>query len=295
VKKPGQPRKKSLKPERQSRTDGTQAIRRAVSILKVIASGGAQGISLAQVSESLRVTRSTTHRMLKCLAEEGLLQTTKEHRYKIGSLAYELSLSVVNDFHAASLWYNLIQDVAQKTSHTTYLLARSGMEAVCILKAESRAMLRVIPVEVGQRRPLGVGAGGIALLSSLDASEIKFVVEKMTAVLPLFARGSPEDVIADAQQARKRGYSISRGRVIENVIGLGFLLPATGAVRLAMSIAAPASSIRTEDEKALASMVKAEIAKFVERIGLLNKEEHDRGSLSEAHDNAGALALGSAL
>lgn len=240
--------------------DGTQAIRRAVAILKIIAAGGYPGVTLSQVSGTLQATRSTTHRILKCLVAEGLVnQDPNEHRYTIGHLTYELSLSVVRDFHVATQWHRLVETVARLTNHTTYLLARSGMDAVCILKADGRAMLRVIPVEVGQRRPLGVGAGAIALLSTFEAPDIERIVKALEPAIRQFPHLSPETVIRDAMEAKTRGYSISRGRVFTDVVGLGFLLPDERG-QLTISIAAPGSVVDDKRLTELATTIRAAIA-----------------------------------
>lgn len=241
--------------------DGTQAIRRAVAMLKIIASGRHPGVTMSHVSEAMDLSRSTTHRILKCLQQEGLIeQDAAEHGYTIGRLTYELSLSVVRDYHTASTWSHLVESVARRTNHTTYLLARSGSDAVCIQKADGRAMLRVIPVDVGQRRPLGVGAGAMALLSSFERAEIERIVRSIGPPLRQFPNLTSATVIKDALAAKELGYAVSRGRVFDQVVGLGFLLPKQSETQLAISIAAPASSVDEPGLAKLASVIKAEIA-----------------------------------
>jgi DNA-binding IclR family transcriptional regulator len=240
--------------------DGTQAIRRAVTILKIIASGRDPGVTLAHVSKTIQLSRSTTHRILKCLVAERLIeQEPQEHRYTIGRLAYELGLSVVRDFHVTTEWTHFVDTVARLTNHTAYLLARSGTDAVCIQKADGRGLLRVVPVDVGQRRPLGVGAGAIALLSTFGPAEIERIVQSITPSLHQFPNLTPERVISDALEAKKRGFSISRGRVFNEVVGLGFMLPTTAESHLAVSIAAPASAVSEERLEQLAKAIRAAI------------------------------------
>jgi DNA-binding IclR family transcriptional regulator len=246
--------------------DGTQAIRRAVAILKVIASSRYPGVTLDHVSNTMQLSRSTTHRILKCLVGEGLVdQDDSKRRYTIGRLTYELSLSVVHDFEFAAQWSGLVDRIARQTMHTSYLLARSGMEAVCINKVESRAALRMIPVEVGQRRPLGVGAGALALLSGFEPAEIQNIVRKITPLLGSFPNMTPELIVRDAMEARERGYSISKGRVIAESIGIGLLLPDSKGPHLAVSIAAPLSAVGDNDIGKLAAIMHAELAATIEK------------------------------
>jgi DNA-binding IclR family transcriptional regulator len=241
--------------------DGTQAIRRAVSMLKIIASAGYPGITMGQISKAMALSRSTTHRILKCLISEGMVeQAADEFRYLVGPLTYELSLSVVRDFHMASNWNHVADAVARLADHTTYVLARSGTDAVCVHKVDGRGRFRVIPVELGQRRPLGVGAGAMALLATFEVAEIERIVGLIAPSLAAFKNLTARTVIQDAVEARERGYAISRGRVFDEVIGLGFALPQSGPSALALSIAAPASTITESQLPAVAALIKAEIA-----------------------------------
>jgi DNA-binding IclR family transcriptional regulator len=248
--------------------DGTQAIRRAVAILKVIASGRYPGVTLDDVANTMQLSRSTTHRILKALVSEGLVvQDDSKRRYTIGQLTYELSLSVVHDFEFAAQWSGLVDSVARRTMHTSYLLARSGIEAVCIQKVESRAALRMIPVDVGQRRPLGVGAGALALLSGFEPREIQTIVRNLTPLLSAFPNVTPERIVRDAMETRERGYSVSKGMVIAESIGIGVLLPDAKGAHLAVSIAAPLAVVADGDIKGLAAIMHSEILAITAKSG----------------------------
>ena len=50
--------------------------------------------------------------------------------------------------------------LAQATLDTIYLTARSGDEAVCLNRREGLHPIKTLTLNVGERRPLGVSAGG---------------------------------------------------------------------------------------------------------------------------------------
>jgi DNA-binding IclR family transcriptional regulator len=246
--------------------DGTQTIRRSVVMLKIIASHRWPGVTLSSIAKVMQLSRSTTHRILKCLLAEQLIERRADgHFYTIGRLAYELSLSVVRDFHGSLQWNSLVNNVVRRTNHTTQLLARSGIEAVCIQKAEGRSTLWVTPVDVGQRRPLGVGAGALALLSGFEPAEIERIVRTISPTLHQFPNLSADLLVKDALEARERGYSISRGRVYPEVVGVGLLLPSASESQLAISIAAPASMVDNDGLARLAESIKSEVAALAEQ------------------------------
>ena len=238
-----------------------QSIRRAAVILRRIGQGDSSGVSLSEITETVRLPRSTTHRILKCLAEEGFVRHDQERRrYTIGRLTYELSLAVTSDTLGSGRWRTAVDRVAQRTGVTCYLLGRSGVEAVCLLKTDGNSVIRVIPVEVGQRRPLGVGAGSTALLAALDTSTCESIIQTVAPHLPSYGSLREASLRELVQEARTTGFVVSRGNVVRDVIGIGMAIPsASGDPTLALSIAGLASQADDALVSRWKSIIKAEI------------------------------------
>lgn len=241
--------------------DGTQAIRRAAAILRRIGQSDSEGVSLAAITETVRLPRSTTHRILKCLAEEGLVKHVVERRrYVVGRLAYELGLAVTADVLELARWRSAVDKVARRTGVTAYLMARSGIEATCIFKTEGNSVIRVIPVDVGQRRFLGVGAGSTALLAALEPQASERIIQ---AVLPSLGDypGIDETVIRRiVDEARATGFAVSRSNVVRDVVGIGMAIPApTGSPYLALSVAGLSAQTDETVVKQWKDIIKQEV------------------------------------
>lgn len=232
--------------------DGTQAIRRAAAILKHIARGPEHGMSLRDVSKAMNLSRSTAHRILRCLLDEKLIEHGDEaRRYVIGSLTFELGLAATNRQHEVMRWRSAVDALSKSTGATVYLMGRSGNECVCLYKAEGSSVVRVIPVEVGQRRPLGVGAGATALLASTTDGDLDRVLSAIAPYLERYPAITVERIRHNVEAARKAGLAESRGLVVDGVYGLGITIPADhGPPMLALSLAAH-QSIATDDRIAL--------------------------------------------
>lgn len=249
--------------------DGTQAIRRAAAILQQIAHvSDGQPSTLRRLSEAVGLPRSTTHRMLKCLTEEGLVSYDVDtRRYEIGMLSYELGLAVTNQVLQLAPWHATVDRVAQRANVTTYLMRRSGMEAVCVHKAEGRTVIRVIPVEVGQRRYLGVGAGATALLAGLPDETVDRVITSVTPDLPAFADLSPTRIREAVAEARRTGFAESHGRAYRSIYGLGVGVRAHAAEPdIAISIAAHAPEVDARRIAEWKEIITEEIADTQKRL-----------------------------
>lgn len=230
--------------------DGTQSIRRAAAILQRIArvTNGSKP-TLADVSVSMGLSRSTTHRMLKSLVETGLASYDPVSRsYGIGLLAYELGLAVPDPTLGFSQLMLAVDRIARRTRATTYLMRRSGMEAVCVHKADGTSVVRVMPVLVGQRRLLGMGAGATALLSTLDDTAIAQTIAAIEREAPRSEALAAPSILALVAETRRSGFAVSQGRVYQSVFGLGVAIPAAaGPADYAVSIAAHSSEVTDAD------------------------------------------------
>jgi DNA-binding IclR family transcriptional regulator len=234
--------------DREPKQDGTQAIRRAAAVLRCAATGGDRGVSLRQVSEATALSRSTAHRIVKCLMDEQLLHYDDEaKRYVVGDLVFELGLAAGGRSREILRWRPLVDRLARTCGATAYLIARSGHESVCLYKAEGGTVLRAIPVEVGQRRPLGVGAAATALLAAATDADMERVLAAIAPHLKEFPRLSLEQIRHNVAATRENGLTESRSFVAEGIYGLGMAIaPSSRPPTLAVSIAVH-QSLATEE------------------------------------------------
>lgn len=191
------------------------------------------------------LSRSTTHRILKCLTEEGLVSYHRRSRkYEIGMLSYELGLTVTNRVLQLAPWTATADRIARRANVTTYLMRRFGLDSVCVHKAEARSVIRVIPVEVGQRRSLGVGAGATALLADLPDETVDRVIAAVMPDLPTFADLTPMGIRQAVAATRQTGFSESQGSAYRKIYGLGVGVRAHATdPDIAISIAAHAPDV----------------------------------------------------
>jgi len=227
-------------PQLEGKLDGTQAIRRASTILKYISLNPSSGATLNQVCESTELSRSTAHRILKCLVQERLVnQSDDAKRYTIGTLVYELGLAVRAWQEDVLNWRPVLESVSTDTGVTAYLMGRSGNESICLDKVEGPSIVRVIPVEVGQRRPLGVGAGAAALLASIPDEECEQVIQSIGPHLARYSVLKSSTVSEIVRKAKATGFAESHSYVAQGVYGLGIAIRNGKApARLALSLAA---------------------------------------------------------
>jgi len=244
-------------------TDGAQAIRRAVDILRAVAHIQRMGATLSRVALATGLSTSTAFRILRSLSEERLLRYDPMGRcYYVGALAYELGLAALAEEQVQAGWRNVVDQIARETNLTTYLMARSDKDAVCLLCAQGSTALRAVPMDVGQRLPLGVGAGSLAILATLEDEEIAEILISQRARLELYPGGKarPERILERVEVTRQQGFAFSDGIVASGSTGIGVaIMPHDGLTQLAISVSAVAGTVSLKNMRQMASFIDATI------------------------------------
>ena len=132
----------------QGRLTGTQSIERALLLLREIAAHNRAGSRLLDLATRTNLQRPTVHRMLKCLAHEGMVQQDSEtHRYFLGPMAFELGLTAAPRFNLREICHPAMTRIAEATGDTVFLTQRSGLDAVCIDRHEGTFPIKTFIVD----------------------------------------------------------------------------------------------------------------------------------------------------
>lgn len=247
---------------------GTQSIERVINLLRVVASRGRNGMRLGDVTAASGLPSSTCFRMLQRLEGEGVLERHPVTRkYLLGPLLYELGLLANPRFQLAQRCEDTLAVLAERTQDTVYLSERRGNEAVCSARALGGYPIKALTLDVGIRRPLGVGAGGLAILCALPPAEADEIIALHADRYPKLSNLSAARVRAAVIEGRERGYAFLDGAVHPGTASVGVFIPARASTA-AISVAAIAARL---DETR-----RAEVAAEMRRQALLLSRALDK-------------------
>lgn len=202
---------------------GLQTVDRAVAVLHLLSGSGPNGLRLVDVQGRLRLSKPTAHRLLMSLVSHGLVdQDDSTRRYRLGSRLAVLAWSVPQRRpDLGRIAAPAAQRLAERSGDTVFLMARDGLEHVCVGRETGSFPIKALTLEVGTRRPLGIGAGGIAVLAAMSPEEARRALESSAARLKDYPLTSLEVIQRSAEQARRVGYSVSDGHVAHGVRAIG--------------------------------------------------------------------------
>ncbi len=198
------------------------SLKRGVRLLRLLATAGARGSSLSDLSTASELPHPSVHRVLKQLLGERLVEHNPDtRRYRLGPLAFELGLAGATLFDIRDLCEPAMRRLAEATADTVYLVGRSGFDAVCMHRHEGSFPIRTLVLEVGSRRPLGVGAGGLAILAAVGAEECDEIIGRVAPQLPAFGGLDAASLRRACERTRDTGYSTIAGTVNLGVTAIG--------------------------------------------------------------------------
>lgn len=257
----------------QRRMEGVQSLDRAAAVLRCLAKGEGTGRRLSDVMATTGLGKATTHRLLRSLMRIGFVQQDRSTRlYSLGLEIFVLGAAAANRFDIAEHARPAMRRLAELSGDTVYLSVRAGMQALCLDRQVGDFPIRTLTLNVGDRRPLGVGAGSLALLAFQPAAEIDEVVAAVAGELAVYPGYDAATVRRLADEARAKGYAFNDGRLVSGMSAVGVpVLTTGGEVAAALSIAAITSRMDGARRAELVDALRGEAAKLTQAMGPLNQ------------------------
>lgn len=239
--------------------DTLMGVERVVAALRLVAAGPASGMRSAEISRALDLRKATTSRLLASLEAVGALQRDSNRRWHIAEAfrsAFGLPLSSSRLRQAARPELGLLSETL---SDTTFLSVRSGLDSLCLERHVGSYPLQALSLSVGSRRPLGVGAGSMALLAWLPEEERTEAIAAQAARLEHYPQIDTATLTERAEEARTRGSVVLRDFVVRGMTGIGHpVRDGAGLVVGALSVAALTDRLSGEREAlAIAALTQA--------------------------------------
>jgi IclR family KDG regulon transcriptional repressor len=249
--------------------EGLQSLTRAIQILELLAAAPT-GAGLSVLAQSSGMSKASVLRILRTLQANDYVTKTDDAIYRIGWKLFILAQgrSEAQDLReTVRPFFEKLSDVSSETSHLA-LLSRD--EVVYIDKIEGRQRVRVT-TEIGRRVPLYAVASGKAILAYQDEAFVKKIMKNARAFTDNTIVSLPK-ILEDIEGTRRRGYSIAKGEMTNDVGSIGApLIRADGKVEAAVSIVFPLAGNSDERIATLGGLVSETAKEISAELGWFGK------------------------
>ena len=244
---------------------GTQSIERALALLLQVGRADRRGARLTDLVASSGLAKPTARRALGALVRTGLLeQDETSRRYHLGPESYVLGTLAARRFGVHAQAIDGLARLAQASGDTAFLSVRRDLHVVCLHREEGPFPIRSHVLQAGDRHPLGIGAGSLAVLAALPDDEIGDAVAANAAIIAeRYPAYSPAILREAVARTRKDGYALNPGLLMAGSWGIGVAVrDPRGRPVYSVSLAAIESRLDAARRGELVPLLNAEAARL---------------------------------
>ncbi|MEG0001295.1 MAG: IclR family transcriptional regulator [Comamonas sp.] len=248
---------------------GTQSLRRTVQLLRELTHAGERGASAGELAQRCDLTRATTYRLLATLTQEGLaVHAAGVRRYFLGPFAYEMGLQAFPQLGLRELCAGVVSGLARQTGECVFLVMRSGLDTLCLDRQSGAFAVEAMPVDIGSRRPLGVGLSSIAILAALPEAEREAIMRANGMRYQETGRLAAERIRLMVKRTADRRFAFTASDYIDNVGGFALPIrrPSDGVPFAALSIASGIARMKPPRGEEIVPLLESAIHTIESRL-----------------------------
>ena len=245
---------------------GTQAIRRAVAVLKAFGPDPAR-LTAQQLSQRTGLNRSTVYRLLSALEHEGLVAAGEDGRYRLGPDIAILGTLALRQLDLRALAQPFMRALAERSGETIDLEIRHG---ACVMIIEELAGDHLLNASsnIGTLYPAHCTATGKLMLAALPADALEAILAAGLCACGPRAITVPEALRGDLRAGLARGYATAYEELEAHLHAIAApIYDHQGHIAAALSISGPAARMPPRREPEIADMLVAACAEISAALG----------------------------
>jgi len=247
---------------------GVGAVSRLFAVLRSLGDTVEGGERVTQLAQRIGLSQPTTHRLLRSLMEEGMVeQDARSKRYRLSLEFFALAARAGNTGNLRVLVRPAMLRLSASLGDSLFLLARSGFDAICLDRSEGPFPIRTFTGDIGGRVALGVGQGSLAILAFLPEEERDTVIQYNLPRLKDFHLYDEVFLRSEVENVRTLGYAGRNTGVLQGMAGVAVpILDRDGRAVAALSVATVSDRLGPDRLPTVVDMLKREAALIGPRI-----------------------------
>ncbi|MGA8136625.1 MAG: IclR family transcriptional regulator, partial [Pseudomonas gingeri] len=223
---------------------------------------------VTQLAERVGLSQPTTHRLLRSLVDEGMVeQDGRSKRYRLSLDFFALAARAGQTGNLRELVRPALLRLSASLGDSLFLLARSGFDAICLDRSEGPFPIRTFTGDIGGRVALGVGQGSLAILAFLPEEERETVIRYNLPRLRDFHLYDEVLLRSEVENVRKLGYAGRNTGVLQGMAGVAVpILDREGRAVAALSVATISDRLGPDRLPTVVELLKREAATIGPRI-----------------------------
>ncbi|WP_407315207.1 IclR family transcriptional regulator [Pseudomonas sp. nanlin1] len=247
---------------------GVSSVSRLFAVLRQLGQAPLGGERVTQLAEHIGLSQPTTHRLLRSLVDEGMVeQDARSKRYRLSLEFFALAARAGSQGSLRELVRPSLLRLSASLGDSLFLLARSGFDAICLDRSEGPYPIRTFTGDIGGRVALGVGQGSLAILAFLPQAERETVMRYNLPRLRDFHLYDEVFLRSEVEQVRALGYAARNTGVLPGMAGLAVpILNREGYAVAALSVGTITDRLGPDRLPTVVELLKREAAEIGPKI-----------------------------
>ncbi|WP_434628422.1 IclR family transcriptional regulator [Pseudomonas sp. Z6-14] len=247
---------------------GVGSVSRLFAVLRSLGETAEGGERVTQLAQRIGLSQPTTHRLLRNLMDEGMVeQDARSKRYRLSLDFFALAARAGNTGKLRELARPAMLRLSASLGDSLFLLARCGFDAICLDRSEGPFPIRTFTGDIGGRVALGVGQGSLAILAFLPEEERDTVIHYNLPRLKDFHLYDEVFLRTEVENVRTLGYAGRNTGVLQGMAGVAVpILDREGRAVAALSVATISDRLGPDRLPTVVEMLKREAAMIGPRI-----------------------------
>ena len=233
------------------RRDGVQVLSRAAAMLRRL-SAEPDGLTLIELASRVGLPRSTAHRIVGALVQEGFVATTPSGKLRVGPSLIGIAIASRRDLRHEAGPY--LEQLSLHLHETVNLAVLDGDEVLFIDQYTSRRYLRIAS-EIGARFPVHCTANGKALLATLSAEEAALHLPPRLEALTEHTVIDRRRLLAELEEVRATGIAFDREEHTVGVSAVAAVVSDEGGAIAAITVVMPSARFLGKEEEACVALL----------------------------------------
>ncbi len=245
---------------------GTQAVLRAVSLLKAFTDGGPL-LGLGELSSATGLNKTTTYRLLTALESEGMVARQAEEGYRLGPELIALGSRALRTSDLRSASREALQVLAAQTGETATLEVLAGGQVLILDEIPGAHLLGSTQI-IGTLWPVHATSTGKVLLATLPDAERKAVLRTPLPRLTPKTITRAASLHKELARVQRQGYATAIEELEPGYAAVGApVCNHEGRPIAALSVGGPTVRLTRDRIAGIAELVIEAAARVSERLG----------------------------
>jgi DNA-binding IclR family transcriptional regulator len=236
----------------EGRHNGVQVLTRAAHIMRLL-SEHPDGVTFTELANLVGLPRSTVHRIVGTLEEEGFVVTLPSGKLRLGPALIRLAVTSRRELRHEAAPY--LEALSHELNETVDLAVLDGGEVLFIDQHTPRRRLRIVS-EIGARFPVHCTANGKALLARLSDDEVRRMLPRRLEALTPNTITDRDQLLHELTTVRAHGYAIDDEEHRLGICAVGTAVSDVVGTTAAFTVVVPSARFHGSEQHIIAALLQ---------------------------------------